>query len=178
MENRKPENYPFDLRIEELDGEKYYVCRFRDFPTVVGAGETTDEAIAEGREALAGMLEYYLETGKKIPEPSVTESIEASGRLTVRMPKGLHLKLIQRSEEEGASLNTLVVQALSEYLERQEKAGPIIETLAKWKNLAAKSSLQEVVNKYLTQDWYGDYPNSLKNDTSYWSKRGVDTYAN
>lgn len=175
MERNKPENYPFDLRIEELDGENYYVCRFRDFPAVVGAGATADEAIVEGREALAGMLEYYQEIGKTIPLPSVTESIEASGRLTVRMPKSLHAKLIQRSEIEDASLNTLVVQALSEYLERQSKRKSNEEMALKVKKVVLQSLSPEAFTNCFGQDWCEDYNDRLKTETSFWRKTNIQT---
>ena len=48
-----------------------YGIVFRDFPGCVSAGDTLDEVLAMGREALQGHVEVMVEHGDVVPEPSV-----------------------------------------------------------------------------------------------------------
>ena len=109
--------YPYTIRLVENGGLYFYAITFPDFPDVEAAGETPEEALSMGLDALEAAVDYLEETGETIPKPSVTSIAEgASGRITLRMPKSLHRKLIDRSSEEGVSLNTCVITALAEYL--------------------------------------------------------------
>ena len=50
-------NYEFNVSIDYSGyGDKVYVVRYTDFPNVIGAGETIEEAIKEAQ----GNLEVYL----------------------------------------------------------------------------------------------------------------------
>lgn len=109
--------YPYTIRLGENDGLYFYAISFPDFPDVEAAGETPEEALSMGLDALEAMVDYLEEKGESIPAPTVSPIAEnASGRITLRMPKSLHRKLIDRSSEEGVSLNTCVITALAEYL--------------------------------------------------------------
>jgi hypothetical protein len=58
------------------------------------------------------------ETHKPFPIPAANEN-DVSGKITLRMSKSTHRKLINRSEEEGISLNQLINEALIVYIERK-----------------------------------------------------------
>lgn len=59
-----------------------YGLDFPDFPGCVSGGETLDQALANGREALALHVEILLEDGHHIPPPSTLEEVlvEAENR--------------------------------------------------------------------------------------------------
>ncbi len=57
--------------------ESDYGVSFPDFPGVVTAGETLDEARAMAEEALAFHVEGLLDDGEEIPEPSNLEKVMA-----------------------------------------------------------------------------------------------------
>ena len=135
-------DYPYEMRNELVDGEKAFVCRFRDFPHIIGVGDTQDEALADGREALESIIDYEVEEGHQLPEPSVTEAVTASGRLTIRMPKSLHQRLIQRAEDDDASLNTIVCNALENYLRPQKS-----KILEKYSFVSLIQNLNEMVDE-------------------------------
>ncbi len=59
--------YPFTVVPNEHDG--YYV-RVPDFPNIVTGGLTAAEAAANAVEAIALALEWHLERGRDIPEPT------------------------------------------------------------------------------------------------------------
>ena len=52
------------------EGGGTYGIVFRDFPGCISAGDTLDEVLAMGQEALQGHIEVMADEGDPIPEPS------------------------------------------------------------------------------------------------------------
>lgn len=77
-------------------------------------GETAEEAIKNGEDA----VKAWIETAKteKRTIPALGELENQSGKWVQRVPKSIHLRLVNRAKEEGVSLNTLVIMMLSESL--------------------------------------------------------------
>ena len=73
----------------------------------VSDGETIEEAIINGKEALQATIAALEAEGRLVPEPTTVSAM--SGKFLVRVPKTLHALLASRSKREGVSLNTLVV---------------------------------------------------------------------
>jgi predicted RNase H-like HicB family nuclease len=48
-----------------------YLVEYPDIPGCMSDGETVEEAITNGREALLDCLEVFKESGRKIPRPSI-----------------------------------------------------------------------------------------------------------
>jgi antitoxin HicB len=115
----KFEDYPFQITpLTEEDGGGWLVV-FPDFPgAVMSDGETPEEALANGRDALGGVIAIYLEDGRALPAPGSGGA--ASGKFNLRAPKSLHAKLAQQAEIEGVSMNTLAVALLAEGLGRKQ----------------------------------------------------------
>lgn len=111
--------YPFDLTpLPEEDGGGWLIV-FPDFPgAVISDGETPEEALANGREALESVIAVYMEDGRELPTPS--SGGEASGKFNLRAPKRLHAMLNRVAKREGVSMNTLAVTLLAEGLGRRE----------------------------------------------------------
>ncbi|MHC1792128.1 toxin-antitoxin system HicB family antitoxin [Solidesulfovibrio sp.] len=110
--------YPFNLTpLAEEDGGGWLIV-FPDFPgAVMSDGETPEEALANGRDALESVIAVYEEDGRKLPIPGTGG---ASGRFNLRTPKSLHAKLFKQAEAEGVSMNTLAVAILAEGLGRKQ----------------------------------------------------------
>ena len=102
--------YKFEL-IEDTD-EGGYCISYPDLSGCISFGETVESAIANGEEARREWLWAMVEEGKKIPEPFGAE--EYSGQFRLRMPKSLHKHLVERSKEEGISMNQYCVYILSQ----------------------------------------------------------------
>ena len=77
-------------------------------------GETVEEAINNGFDAVQAWITVAKERGKPIPSPC--NSDQMSGKWVQRVPRTLHAKLARQAEKEHVSLNTLVVSLLSESL--------------------------------------------------------------
>ena len=63
------------------DNESGFGVSFPDFPGCVSDGDTEEEAIRRGREALAFHIENMAEDGESIPRPSAGSEIEANSDL-------------------------------------------------------------------------------------------------
>jgi antitoxin HicB len=102
-------NYPFTVYADPSGG---YVIRFPDLPGCFTQVDTFDEIGPIAAEIKELWLGTAFDHGHEIPLPSYPE--EYSGKFNVRLPKSLHRRLAERAEEEGVSLNQLIVALLSE----------------------------------------------------------------
>ena len=62
--------------------EAGYGVSFPDFPGCVSVGDTVDDAVREGSEALAFHVEGLAEDGEAIPAPRTIDAIKADPELT------------------------------------------------------------------------------------------------
>lgn len=65
------------LAFINKDDDSPYGISFPDFPGCVSVGDTVDEAIARGTEALALHAEGLVDYGDALPEPRSIEAIDA-----------------------------------------------------------------------------------------------------
>jgi predicted RNase H-like HicB family nuclease len=63
------------IGIIHKDDDSDFGISFPDFLGCISAGSTLDEALAMGREALAGHIELMVDEGEAIPEPSSLEAV-------------------------------------------------------------------------------------------------------
>lgn len=101
--------YPIDGDTDEVE----WAAEFPDLPGCVGAGDTVEEAVAMATDAKKAWLVAALEDGRSIPVPSSLYESEYSGKFTLRIPKTLHRELALQAEEEGVSLNQLILYLIS-----------------------------------------------------------------
>ncbi|SHM41905.1 Predicted nuclease of the RNAse H fold, HicB family [Caldanaerovirga acetigignens] len=117
------ENYKYGLKISVLteeDGGGFFV-EVPDLPGCMADGDTLEEAIKNAKEAIESWIEAAKAEGRPIPEPTFYKDEEDySGRLTVRIPKKLHKELVEIAQEQGVSLNQLILYALSKEVGRKE----------------------------------------------------------
>jgi len=92
-----------------------YLIEFPDFPGCIADGETPEEAIAQGRDALMSYLKTLEELGRPIPKVGEVYG----GQWRQRVPKSLHAALARRADHEGVSLNMLVTTMLAEGMGRR-----------------------------------------------------------
>lgn len=106
----------FEIRPLTKDEGGGYLIEFPEYPGCVADGETPEEAIREGRDALTSYLRTLEELGRPIPPPG---DDAYTGQWRQRVPKSLHAALARRAEREGVSLNMLVTALLAEGLGRR-----------------------------------------------------------
>jgi predicted RNase H-like HicB family nuclease len=107
--------YPAVIETDERGG---YSIFFPDFPGCVSAGDTIDEVMANGEEALAGHIEVSAEHGDAVPEPSDLRSIEVDDDIQVAA------RVLVRADLPGESrpLSITLPEGLLSRIDRKAKA--------------------------------------------------------
>ena len=111
----KDTEYPFHVRPLSTEEGGGFVIEYPDLPGCMSDGETIEEAIANGKDAVKGWIETCKKLGREVPLPN--QQVSYSGRLLLRIPKYLHAKLANRAKLENVSLNSLVQTFIAGSLE-------------------------------------------------------------
>lgn len=107
-------SYSIVIRSELVEGETLFVGRVLELPDLEEYGCTHSEAYELLLDSIATAQEFCAEKNIPFPSPKpVFDDGNASGRITLRMPKRLHANLIADSESEGVSLNQHIVCLIS-----------------------------------------------------------------
>lgn len=104
--------YPFTIRELTPEDGGGFLIEFPDLPGCMSDGETFEEAITNGADAVQCWIAAAKETKREIPQPNDAEN--QSGKWMQRVPRSLHARLTRQAKREHVSLNTLVVSILSE----------------------------------------------------------------
>jgi antitoxin HicB len=111
-------DYPFEIRpLSSQDGGGFLIS-FPDFSDCISDGETVDEALRNGKQALKATIAAL--KAKDLPVPAPNSGGIASGKFVARVPKTVHAQLATRAKAEGVSLNTLVLTFIAQGLGRKE----------------------------------------------------------
>lgn len=103
--------------VWEYDKEdEVYFVRFPELPGCLAHGKTEQEALEAALKVKDQWLEATHAAGWEIPESTTTPN--TTGRITTRLPKFLHQKLVDRAEAEGVSLNQLILTFIAQGLEK------------------------------------------------------------
>ena len=113
------DEYPFIIRPLSEDDGAGHLIEYPDLPGCISDGETPEQAIVNGRDAVKSYLASCRKYGDKVPKPGHS----ASGQWRQRVPKSLHSRLVTRAAQEGVSLNTLVTAMIAEGLGKRKAAG-------------------------------------------------------
>lgn len=108
--------YPVNIRpLSDEEGGGFLV-EYPDLPGCMADGETIEEALHEGEDAVKAWIATAKAEGVKIPEPNKFRKY--SGQFRARLPISLHAELARRAEAEGVSLNTLAIALLAARLSK------------------------------------------------------------
>jgi antitoxin HicB len=117
--NQELDKYQFTVRPLSADEGSGYLVEYPDIQGCMSDGETIQEAIANGREALRDCLEVFRESGRKPVKPR----IEAA-QWRQRLPRTLYAKLTRQAQREGVSINSLVTAIIAEAVGSRQTAVP------------------------------------------------------
>jgi antitoxin HicB len=106
---QNPDTYRVTVRPLSKDEGGGFLAEYPEIPGCMSDGETIEEAIANGREALRDSLDVFKESGRRIPKPGVEPA-----QWRQRLPRTLYLKLTERAKNEGVSINSLVTAMIAE----------------------------------------------------------------
>jgi antitoxin HicB len=83
-----------------------WLATFPDLPGCMSDGETPEEALHNAAEAETAWLAANAKWGK-------SKAVEKPARLVARLPRSIHRDLQARANEEGVSINTMMVSLLA-----------------------------------------------------------------
>lgn len=107
-------NYAIRLRPLDDDEGGGWLAEVPDLPGCMSDGETPEEAVRNVKDAIQEWIVAARDMGRDIPQPDETrETIEYSGRLSLRLPKSLHAELVRNANREGVSVNQYVLYLVS-----------------------------------------------------------------
>lgn len=95
----KLDDYPFEIRPLKAGEGGGYLISYLDFSERIADGETVEEAILQGREALVSTIAALEAKGFAVPAPNSGGA--ASGKFVARIPKTIHTQLATRAKSEG-----------------------------------------------------------------------------
>jgi antitoxin HicB len=114
----KRADYPFEIRPLSPEEGGGFLISYPDFSECISDGETIDEALRNGRDALEATIAAL--KAKELAVPAPNGGSVASGKFVARVPKTIHAQLSSRAKAEGVSLNTLVLTFIAQGLGRKE----------------------------------------------------------
>ena len=109
-------DYPFEIRPLSTEEGGGFLISYPDFSECLSDGETVEEALKNGKEALKATIAAL--KAKELPIPAPKSGGIASGKFVARVPKTVHAQLATRAKAEGVSLNTLVLTFIAQGLIR------------------------------------------------------------
>ncbi|MDQ3685195.1 MAG: type II toxin-antitoxin system HicB family antitoxin [Acidobacteriota bacterium] len=118
--------HKYGFQIFWSDEDDAYIVTCPEFPGLSAFGDTEEEALREAKVALELFIESMQEHGEPLPVPRPAHT--HSGQFRVRIPRTLHRQLAERAEEEGVSLNSLVMTYLSAGIAAACSARPAQQT--------------------------------------------------
>lgn len=120
----------YEMRIipkYDCDGKIYWTAFFPAIDGCVGGGDTVEEAVKEAEENLEIFLDYL--SSEKFEIPKEYSEPACNGKIALRLPKSLHQALLYKAMDEGVSLNSLLISAVSNYLGKSQFAYDLDERL-------------------------------------------------
>jgi antitoxin HicB len=112
-------SYPFEVRPLSPGEGGGFLISYPDFSDCISDGESVEEALTNGKDALKSTIAAL--KAKDLPIPAPNSGGVASGKFVARVPKSVHARLATRAKAEGVSLNTLVLSFIAEGLGRKER---------------------------------------------------------
>lgn len=110
--------YPFEIRALSDEEGGGFLVSYTDFTECISDGETIEEAIQNGMDALQETIAALESLNLPVPEAGSGGSY--SGKFIQRVPRSIHARLAMRAKQEGVSMNSLVTSILAEGLGRRE----------------------------------------------------------
>ncbi len=112
--------YPFTIRPLTKEEGGGYLIEFPDLPGCMSDGETIEETIVNGKDAMESWIECARQFRDAVPKPgSFSTKSSHNGKVLQRFPKTLHTRLAMRAKQEGVSLNQLILALVAEGLGRR-----------------------------------------------------------
>lgn len=102
-----------------------YIASIQEFPGCFAEGDTAESAINKLYDVATSWVEVALSNGYEIREP--VSFFGCSGKIALRIPRGLHKQVAELAELEDSSINQLLVTAIAQYIGNKQAFGQASE---------------------------------------------------
>ena len=119
---KKP--YARRLTPDECGG---YVATIQEFSGCIAEGDSAELAMQNLEAAAASWLKAAAEFGQPIPDPLDLHGY--SGKVALRIPRGLHKQAAEIAASEGASLNQFLTSAIAQAVGRRAERKAVLGEL-------------------------------------------------
>ena len=103
---------PYARRLTPDEGGGF-VATIQEFPGCIAEGDSPESALSNLDAAAESWIEASIEQGRDIPEPIDMQGF--SGKIALRIPRGLHRQAAEMALSEGTSVNQLLTSAIAGY---------------------------------------------------------------
>ncbi|AHX13364.1 antitoxin HicB [Dyella jiangningensis] len=104
-----------------------YTATIQEFPGCIAEGDTPNEALNNLEDAAASWIQAQLALGQTVPEPLALYGY--SGKIALRIPRGLHKRVAEMAQSDGVSVNQFLTNALATFVGAKSVADKVIEQL-------------------------------------------------
>lgn len=116
-----------------------FVASIHEFPGCIAEGETPEETLQNLENAASAWIESALSTGYPVRDP--VSFYGYSGKVALRLPRGLHKQVAELADLEDCSVNQLLVTAIAEYVGGSRAFSKVTETV--------RSEVQRMISESL-----------------------------
>lgn len=109
---------------------------------VVGVGKTEIEAISNLIDSAESNIEALISANLPVPTEDAFISDDYSGKLSLRLSKGMHKKVANIAYDQGISINQFLVEAVSSYVTKETIEIDINKNILELVNATTKMTLR------------------------------------
>lgn len=104
-----------------------YTATIQEFPGCIADGDSPNEALTNLEAAALSWIEAQLSLNQPIPEPIALHGY--SGKIALRIPRGLHKRVAEMASSDGVSINQFLTNALATFVGAKSVANKLVEEL-------------------------------------------------
>lgn len=108
--------YPIKLYFNIESESTIWIAEHPDLPGCKAHGNTKEEALANLKDIKDGWIYAKLCDNEEIPKPESIDIEKYSGRILLRLPKELHMRLAEKARINNTSLNQQILYLISHAL--------------------------------------------------------------
>jgi predicted RNase H-like HicB family nuclease len=111
----------FYSAILEKEPGSVYGVTFPDFPGLVSAGDTAEEALVNAHEALAGHIALMVQDGDTLPEPTPVEAVTADPDIQMVAVTLIGVTIPGKAKRVNVTLDEALLEEIDEVADNRSR---------------------------------------------------------
>lgn len=111
------------------DPDGGFTATIQEFPGCIAEGDTADEALRNLESTAISWIEAQQDLGQEIPLP--IDNFGYSGKIALRIPRGIHKQVAELALSEQTSVNQLLLAAIASYVGAKGVAGKVADDFSR-----------------------------------------------